>query len=626
MFIFWLFIITLSVWAEQSCLPQPRFVNDICAYGVCDGYYCKGEKIQYYMNITYKQESDYTLYNTQGKCEFVFGNHIIGGIVLPNNVIYCPSILRTLHQLMSVTIPDIPDIPGIEKNDWHNILKYNNLLENIYVNEGNGNYYSIDGILFKKGVFSQEAREETLFKFPRGRRGLFNINGIMSNPERKIVTIGSRAFENSELTKIFLPVTVKVIEFGAFNGCKITAITIPDSVQTIESYAFQECTNLETIEIPEQVKSISEGAFMGCKNLRSVVFKGRVESIGDRAFEGCINLNSITIPDTVKTIGVSSFEGCRKLKNVNIPNITKSIGSKAFAECSSLERVTVPDSVASLGNEVFRSCTSLVEAILSKSVECIDSGLFKDCTRLNSVVLSDSLKCIENEAFMNCESLKSIELPNTLTEVGERAFRGSGLQDTIILPGSVRIIGEGAFTSCKNLKIIKYLNRNVRDNITISYVSVDGVLFDDEMNTLIQYPAGREGEYYVPNTVTYIFRSAFRDCKKLTSVIINSSVVFIDDNAFYGCDNLVSVTYLGTTDPGPNVVNVFEGCNKLKCINVTDEYTNDTFCGLSTSKSCPVEVNSESSTPLRLSSAVNIQGCFYKIFGALIVVLALTLY
>jgi hypothetical protein len=83
-------------------------------------------------------------------------------------------------------------------------------------------------------------------------------------------------------------------------------------------------------------------------------------------------------------------------------------------------------------------------------------------------------------------------------------------------------------------------------NITVSrlnttYTSVNGVLFDKNGRTLIQYPQGKRGEYTVPSTVTTIADGAFSDCTKLTSVIISTMVTRIGNDAFFDCTNLMSV-------------------------------------------------------------------------------------
>ena len=46
----------------------------------------------------------------------------------------------------------------------------------------------------------------------------------------------------------------------------------------------------------------------------------------------------------------------------------------------------------------------------------------------------------------------------------------------------------------------------------------------------------------IPDSVTYIGKSAFDDCHKLVKVVIPNSVTYIEYYAFYGCYDLTSVT------------------------------------------------------------------------------------
>ena len=52
----------------------------------------------------------------------------------------------------------------------------------------------------------------------------------------------------------------------------------------------------------------------------------------------------------------------------------------------------------------------------------------------------------------------------------------------------------------------------------------------------------------IPDSVTVIGDSAFYGCDSLTSVTIGSSVTTIGDFAFYNCDSLTSVYYHGTAE------------------------------------------------------------------------------
>ena len=68
----------------------------------------------------------------------------------------------------------------------------------------------------------------------------------------------------------------------------------------------------------------------------------------------------------------------------------------------------------------------------------------------------------------------------------------------------------------------------------------------------------------LPNNVTKIEYSAFRNCKNLTEIVIPQSVTSIGDYAFYGCSGLTSVTI-------PNSVtsigsSAFSGCSRLKTV------------------------------------------------------------
>jgi len=78
------------------------------------------------------------------------------------------------------------------------------------------------------------------------------------------------------------------------------------------------------------------------------------------------------------------------------------------------------------------------------------------------------------------------------------------------------------------------------------FVSIDGVLFDKKLRTLIQFPAGsRAGSYTIPDSVTGIGDGAFDNCASLTSITIPKGVMIIRNFAFGFCSNLTSVYFKG---------------------------------------------------------------------------------
>lgn len=106
----------------------------------------------------------------------------------------------------------------------------------------------------------------------------------------------------------------------------------------------------------------------------------------------------------------------------------------------------------------------------------------------------------------------------------------------VTIPGSVTNIGVGAFASSQGLTAI-----NV-DASNPAYSSLDGVLFNKDRSTLVQYPTGRLGEYTLPDTVDIVGASAFEGASGLTGVTLPDRLTTLGDGAFYGCSNLLGVT------------------------------------------------------------------------------------
>jgi hypothetical protein len=104
---------------------------------------------------------------------------------------------------------------------------------------------------------------------------------------------------------------------------------------------------------------------------------------------------------------------------------------------------------------------------------------------------------------------------------------------SIVIENGITNIAKSAFYECESLEKIEV------DPNNNNYMSVDGVLFDKAVTTLIQYPAGKsDKKYKIPNSVTTIGEDAFTACKNLTSVIIPEGVTSIENCAFYYCKSL----------------------------------------------------------------------------------------
>ncbi len=66
----------------------------------------------------------------------------------------------------------------------------------------------------------------------------------------------------------------------------------------------------------------------------------------------------------------------------------------------------------------------------------------------------------------------------------------------------------------------------------LSYSSLDGVLFDKTQTTLIRFPFGRLGDYTIPDSVTSVGASAFRDCESLERIVFEGDAAEVGEAAF----------------------------------------------------------------------------------------------
>ena len=293
-----------------------------------------------------------------------------------------------------------------------------------------------------------------------------------------------------------------------------------------------------TYEVAES--SITITSYFGTGG--SVAIPGAIDGVivtrvGYAAFAGATTLTSLILPDTVTNIADFALYGCTGLTNITLGNGVSSIGDGAFETCGVLPNIVLPDSVIHLGNEVFKSCTALT-----------------------NITLGSGVSRIGHKTFEGCAGLTTLTLPNAVTNIGDVAFRGcTGLTSLTIGP-RVASIGAAAFQRCTSLATITV------NTLNANYSDREGVLFNKERNTLMQYPAGRAGGYGIPNSVTNIESGAFFNCFSLTSISIPNGVLQVNSYEFSRCIRLTSVTLPGS------VSSIGERAF-LDCTELTSVYT-----------------------------------------------------
>lgn len=240
-----------------------------------------------------------------------------------------------------------------------------------------------------------------------------------------------------------------------------------------------------------------------------------VLEIGEYAFSDCAALKKVEIRSNLELIDTGAFSECTALTDVTFTGTVKAISDGAFYYCGSLETLTLPDSVEQIGTYAFAYCFSLREITLPASLKTLSPYAFYYDSALETVHMNDALENISAMAFVRCDAMKALEIP-----------------------ASVTMIDPYAFISCSALEEIKVAAGN-----TAYSVHEDGVLFDTAGETLMLYPAAREGKSYtVSDGVTAIGAYAFSGAADLTEITLPDSITSLGEGAFSGCKGLTQFT------------------------------------------------------------------------------------
>jgi len=286
--------------------------------------------------------------------------------------------------------------------------------------------------------------------------------------------------------------------------------------------------NDTSVKIPASIEGlpvtvIGRMTFWGNKILKSVSIPLSVTSIKENVFGMCLSLTNINVEQQNSTyVSVDGVLFDKSGKTIiccpagksgeySIPSSVIKIFDRAFWYCNNLTRITIPFSVTTIGDEAFGNCNSLT-----------------------SVDIQGFLTYIGNNAFFSCNELLSVNIPTTVTYIGDSAFNGCKKIKSITIPSSVTTLGDSPFAWCVNLTNINVDLKNSK------YTSIDGVVFDKSVKTIICYPSGKQGAYVIPSSVTTIGNSSFAGCQGLTSITIPQSVTIIEAWAFFDCQSLIS--------------------------------------------------------------------------------------
>ena len=334
--------------------------------------------------------------------------------------------------------------------------------------------------------------------------------------------VGQDRNQTYKLKHIELPMGVTEIGQHAFEYTGIEEITIPVGVTRLEQNTFAYCKNLKKAVLPDGITFIGNSCFSECPELLDVNIPANVETIDQYAFYNNQKRNTpIVFPATLKTIGHHAFRNNHRVKSVTFNEGLETIGSWAFSDCYDIESITLPETVTTMYDRAFQACDSITEFTFPSSITSVPEAVLYHCDKLQTVTLAAGTTSIAHYAFENCPQLATMNL----TEQTSLTYVGVHAFantgfTTVTLPNSITSMEYSAFRECKNLQSI-----NVPTKLTT--VPYDFVYSCPNLTSVQMHDGIRVVGHY-----------AFTNCPLLNGVVLNDQITDIEYEAFNGCSSL----------------------------------------------------------------------------------------
>lgn len=233
-------------------------------------------------------------------------------------------------SLTTITIPQNTRYIG------DGAFSFGDLLQNIFVSNGNTHFTSLDGVLTTND-------QRTLIALPSGRKGDFRI-----------------------------PASVDSIAPQAFYGCHLLeSVTLPSHMANIGENPFIFCDGLKEIHVDNAnnaflslegvLLSADKTAIVAVPNAKQGAYAvpEGITSIPSGPFLNNAGITALSLPTTLESISDYAFLGCYALSSVNLPQSLTTIGNQAFDDSDGLMQIICAGTppAATLSSSIFSSST-----------------------------------------------------------------------------------------------------------------------------------------------------------------------------------------------------------------------------------------------------------------------------
>ena len=296
-----------------------------------------------------------------------------------------------------------------------------------------------------------------------------------------IERLEKEAFQDSAVTRVNLPETLKEIGHHCFYSCRqLAEITLPASLTGLESVnqAFGDNDALKAFSVAPGGNYIAVDGVLFTASGKTLVYypDGKKDA-------------EYTVPEGTEMLAFTSFGGpC--LEVLNFPSTMKDVGGGyvAFVGLPCLREINVAP-----GNKIFRSVDGVLYT--SDTLMCYPNA--KEGRELKAEDFPAGLKRIAHNSFWGNRYLETVEFPEGLEEMGGKLFLGAHSLKTAVVPASVKYISYYSFAFCRQLEKVTILNPDIQpEDIRVDDPKTHNIFWDANPDAVLcGYAGGKLEEY-----------------------------------------------------------------------------------------------------------------------------------
>ena len=399
-----------------------------------------------------------------------------------------------------------------------------------------------------------------LLKFP-GKNNLSHYHGSISIPSKvadvkgevgpvghlyTVTELGTRGEDNGafyyakELDEVVVPGTVKVIYDTTFEGCvNLHKVTLVEGIQKIESGAFSYCRNLHEIILPDSLQEIGENVFFDCRNLTEITIGKHIKSLC-ATFGGCTKVRKITCrAEEPPVLDKSSFsDDVYQYAELFVPKhlyemykifpYWKNFRRIVAADIDMRDNVYVAPNVSN-GTIARPSTSASLGSTTSSSASSRRGGERRRGSDDSTTSSSSSGKITRPKSGYGTPPTSGSTTPTSPNPATPVEPDNSKLEHTEFMENGIRYWVKDAKSK------VVYVTDKSQEKYKEYVVIPQAVLHEG-----VTYQVLKVGNY------------AFKDCDGLIAVVLPDTIKGINDYAFAGTAQLISINSYALTPPAVN--------------------------------------------------------------------------